>query len=160
MMTRRDRRRRLACWLGSLIALTIGLLYIRSAFHPGIAVYTPLGYVGVADGLLVAQHWPLPPPGRPRMPFSVGAFGFKEPRMRWWFEWVGTPAAGRVQIPLWALLLPATLGVVILRRRGRVRPGACRLCGYDLTGNVTGRCPECGVSACDGAESQCATPQP
>lgn len=26
----------------------------------------------------------------------------------------------------------------------RPRPGCCQGCGYDLTGNVSGRCPECG----------------
>ncbi len=29
-------------------------------------------------------------------------------------------------------------------RRRRTRPGTCSKCGYDLTGNVSGRCPECG----------------
>ena len=32
-----------------------------------------------------------------------------------------------------------------LRRRWR-REGRCLRCGYDLTGNVSGRCPECGES--------------
>lgn len=27
----------------------------------------------------------------------------------------------------------------------RPRPGCCQGCGYDLTGNVSGRCPECGA---------------
>lgn len=27
------------------------------------------------------------------------------------------------------------------------RPGLCRACGYDLTGNVSGVCPECGAAA-------------
>ncbi len=35
---------------------------------------------------------------------------------------------------------------VYLRRRMRHEPNQCRSCGYDLTGNVTGRCPECGES--------------
>lgn len=26
-----------------------------------------------------------------------------------------------------------------------VRPGACGACGYDLEGNVSGKCPECGA---------------
>ncbi|HRS26909.1 MAG: hypothetical protein KBH81_02265 [Phycisphaerae bacterium] len=30
------------------------------------------------------------------------------------------------------------------RRRRRVTPIACNNCGYDLTGNTSGRCPECG----------------
>jgi hypothetical protein len=26
----------------------------------------------------------------------------------------------------------------------RLKPGVCHHCGYDLTGNTSGRCPECG----------------
>ncbi len=29
--------------------------------------------------------------------------------------------------------------------RCRLPEGVCRTCGYDLTGNVSGRCPECGT---------------
>jgi hypothetical protein len=28
--------------------------------------------------------------------------------------------------------------------RRRIPPGHCRKCGYNLTGNVSGVCPECG----------------
>jgi hypothetical protein len=31
------------------------------------------------------------------------------------------------------------------RSRARVRRGRCRVCAYDLTGNVSGICPECGT---------------
>ena len=31
----------------------------------------------------------------------------------------------------------------------RVPPGHCRQCGYNLTGNVSGRCPECGAGTAD-----------
>lgn len=34
-------------------------------------------------------------------------------------------------------------GIMFLRRKGAPR-GHCRACGYDLTGNVSGICPECG----------------
>jgi hypothetical protein len=30
-------------------------------------------------------------------------------------------------------------------RRRRFAPGHCQACGYNLTGNVSGRCPECGT---------------
>ena len=33
----------------------------------------------------------------------------------------------------------------LLRRRYRRKHGLCRQCGYDLTGNVSGVCSECGV---------------
>lgn len=32
------------------------------------------------------------------------------------------------------------------RRRRRLAGGQCLICGYDLTGNVSGVCPECGRS--------------
>jgi hypothetical protein len=42
--------------------------------------------------------------------------------------------------PRWAAAARATA-----RRWRRGRPGACRVCGYNLTGNVSGVCPECGA---------------
>jgi hypothetical protein len=49
-----------------------------------------------------------------------------------------------ISIPLLLLLLvaPPTALFWWLDRR---RPGLCRECGYNLTGNVSGRCPECGT---------------
>jgi hypothetical protein len=55
-------------------------------------------------------------------------------------------------VPFWALTLmtgaiPALwIGRSTLRRFGRKSAGAnaCRQCGYDLTGNISGTCPECG----------------
>jgi hypothetical protein len=48
-------------------------------------------------------------------------------------------------LPITALLIvPTALHVLGARlRRGR---GGCATCGYDLTGNISGRCPECGTS--------------
>lgn len=34
-----------------------------------------------------------------------------------------------------------------LRRKHRKRTGRCQACGYDLTGNQSGTCPECGTRA-------------
>lgn len=56
------------------------------------------------------------------------------------------------RLPLWAsvLLFSAYPFVALigsrarLRHRRRVR-GLCVECGYDLTGNVSGKCPECGT---------------
>ena len=55
--------------------------------------------------------------------------------------------ARSLTIPLWipivALLSVAAL--LVYRDRTRRQPGHCRQCGYNLTGNTTGRCPECGT---------------
>jgi len=42
--------------------------------------------------------------------------------------------------------IPARLAYSIIRwRTVRIREGVCWRCGYDLTKNESGRCPECGV---------------
>ncbi|MFQ5807377.1 MAG: hypothetical protein ACE5I3_13095 [Phycisphaerae bacterium] len=35
-------------------------------------------------------------------------------------------------------------GAIVPRAKRRIPPGHCQKCGYDLTGNVSGKCPECG----------------
>lgn len=62
--------------------------------------------------------------------------------------------------PIYGLTLVPALGVIaalvnlyaILRRRNEPPPGACRSCGYSMTGNVSGVCPECGTQAVKNAE--------
>ena len=49
----------------------------------------------------------------------------------------------------------------VMRRRRVCTEGRCAQCGYDLTGNVSGRCPECGVAvslarSCDAERSRLA----
>ena len=44
-----------------------------------------------------------------------------------------------------AFLSASCLSLWLLRPRKRLRHGECPRCGYDLTGNTTGMCPECGA---------------
>jgi hypothetical protein len=64
---------------------------------------------------------------------------------RWVNEWL-------VIIPCWIPVLFLVLPTVILFYRDR-RPskGQCQACGYDLTGNESGTCPECGTSVGEAA---------
>lgn len=76
------------------------------------------------------------------------------------FAWYERRNAGvgaarvRAVAPLWsvgaATAAPpawAAMGLAArLRRRRRVRSGRCAGCRYDLTGNVSGVCPECGAT--------------
>jgi len=53
-------------------------------------------------------------------------------------------------IPLWIPFILAGILPFVLVRRSRARrarlAGRCRSCGYDLTGNTSGVCPECGTA--------------
>ena len=58
----------------------------------------------------------------------------------------------RIEAPFWlAAFLLSTYPLVVfvrgpMRRWHRSRSGLCLCCGYDLTGNVTGICSECGAT--------------
>lgn len=54
--------------------------------------------------------------------------------------------AGALHMPPWLVLFVFAAPTAFLWWCDRARPrrGYCR-CGYDLTGNISGRCPECGA---------------
>ena len=54
-------------------------------------------------------------------------------------------AGWAVLCPLWIPVSASVItGLVTSQRGARTPTHGCVSCGYDLTGNVTGRCPECG----------------
>ena len=59
----------------------------------------------------------------------------------------GLAIGGAVALMIGALhlLYGAPRGETLLR--GRRAKGLCVACGYDLTGNVSGVCPECGTGS-------------
>jgi hypothetical protein len=60
----------------------------------------------------------------------------------------GRSGVSRTAVGLWLPVVLATFFVVWAWRRDRGLPeGRCQNCGYDLTGNTSGTCPECGEAA-------------
>ena len=53
--------------------------------------------------------------------------------------WLAAIIAGGLMWLSW-LVVPR-----VIRRHLRLAEGLCISCGYDLTGNVSGMCPECGT---------------
>ncbi len=73
-------------------------------------------------------------------------FGFRLPlaHTRYWKN--GAFYSWAVQIPLWIPLLLSAIPTAWMwhHDRRRILPGHCSRCGYDLTGNTSGTCSECG----------------
>ena len=66
-----------------------------------------------------------------------------------------------VRIPLWILSVIAMVTVLVAWRPfiRWPRKGYCRACGYNLRGNLSGRCPECGRQVREFADRHAATEQ-
>ena len=157
---RRIRWRRVGKWAGAVIASLIFAAWSVSGWR---SVYWERGTssdattIGLGSGTLFgAVHWSSPEIfestgwlGRVRL-VSFRECGVAVPRWFWQFSFqrwpngaVGSPES--FAVPLWAPWLVMLLPTIWLWRLDRRRPpGVCRTCGYDLTGNATGVCPECG----------------
>lgn len=81
-------------------------------------------------------------------------FGFAAPSPNMRSAPMLAPDMGFLAFPLWVpLLLFATYPAIALirgplRRRARRRRNECVQCGYNMTGNESGVCPECGEAIC------------
>ena len=63
-----------------------------------------------------------------------------------------------ILFPLWAVagafcFLPTFAMVIAVKRRLRIRAGHCFVCSYNLAGNSSGVCPECGTPISRKAEA-------
>jgi hypothetical protein len=130
-------------------------------WSPGAGAYEFRVHGAFARAGVVGGYFAAYPPGRPRGVYELhhhvsrargsytertGALGFAVAR--------SSPGEGVVwregRVPCWFLLL--VFGAVPLLRASRAlaatrsrRRGHCAACGYNLTGNVSGVCPECGA---------------
>ena len=154
-MKRRSRLRRFGKWAGLVVCLVLAAayplasyqirwtsesrlhsLYINGAsiyylgFRPGVALFAgPKGGGWLVRRVAWGIHW-----WPPLSVFATG--GIRDARLRLWF-------------PLLLVAIPTAL---LWWRDRRPPPGHCQACGYDLTGNVSGVCPECGELVKQGGE--------
>ncbi|HEX4793630.1 MAG TPA: hypothetical protein VH370_07560 [Humisphaera sp.] len=126
-----------------------GVSYLRF-----VAVGSEFGKIGFARGYVwegaggdIHSGWnlrhdhPAPPRSRINTPlWSVCGFTYSP------FDIQSVVSVRLMEIPDWfvtmvAALPAAWLGYRALRRKN---PAGCPACGYNLTGNISGICPECG----------------
>ena len=154
-MPKPSRARRIPKWTGAGLSLLVVLAWILSIWCDAqyrATDHTILILSGGWIGAVVSSLATAPGNGITDSSLnwhSRPAFRFEGP----WntFHLSGGPSSGNsvegLGASLWFLLLLIALPTAWLwhRDRRRIRPGCCRRCGYNLTGNTSGVCSECGA---------------
>jgi hypothetical protein len=144
-MTRRARIRRVLKWMGMmacLAAVTLSALSSRYTFF----CYGSDTRVQILGGNVWIFY------DRPSGEFRAGAvalaagWSWRLPHLHRNLPAYTRGISPSILVPLWLVLLVTAVPTLWLwcRDLRRFPAGHCCKCGYDLTGNVSGRCPECG----------------
>ena len=141
-MRRRSRLLRFAKWGGGVLCALTLAVYIGSSRWM-VARYLQSGAgANVENGRLSVFWWN---PYRDGIPSYRWLFGRAQGSFFWRFSVVAMPGWYQIYVPLWAPLLALAVPTAFIWWLDRrIPPGHCP-CGYDLTGNVSGKCPECGA---------------
>lgn len=142
-MAKRNRSVDIAKWVGMLLCVALAVPGVISRWTQFGYECTAVAFYCDAGAFIVVVP---------------GAVAGADPPRGWWrdqanrepFFW---PEAGQIgpfriyTLPLWIPFAFFALVTLDLWRKSRRHPpGCCRKCGYDLTGNVSGKCPECGTA--------------
>ncbi len=131
------RLRTFTLWTGTLLCVLIAVAFVVSAWWR-VWVQFDTFYITIANGHVGIQRGVA---GWFEGPVKVEWF----PGMHRWNFWSFRQSLWR-HFPLYPVFAMVAVPTLLVWRFGRkpVKPGCCR-CGYDLTGNTSGVCPECGV---------------
>ncbi len=155
-MRRRSRTRRMLKWVGTgLSILTVAVAIVSSGRQ--LMWFGSNFIVGFQQARFeVFRHSPRHSRSAVISPhFSTQTLVPPGSHWLWRFEVRSfRPYGWIVDVPLWApfMVLVAATGMLWYFDRRRFPPDHCQYCGYDLTGNVSGRCPECGTVVNRGGE--------
>jgi len=158
-MAVRGRVWRVGKWAGVIVCLVLIAAWTVTAPIPGSRKLSagwsrPACFVGIVCGELHIGL-PRPPKSAEGLSISVGAHwpkGAVYDRAAWGLHWpsLSSPYPWNrwyLVIPIWIPLTFIAVLTALLGHRARrqIPTGHCWRCGYDLTKNESGVCPECGV---------------
>lgn len=156
------RRSRVRFFIGAVIAVWLISLFSHAAVRIGHLMLSVGG--GIVHTAYFYDANDLP--AWMNDGWDAGLIRANELKIGWWLRQVlaasfRLPGYRRnsigqvVTIPLWtvaALLVPMYLWRTNRLRRRFARVGHCPKCGYDLTGNESGVCPECGRATAESVD--------
>ena len=152
-MNRRSRIRFVAKWTGFATLVGLACVWCSSAF--ALLSYRSNDYdVIVCGGTISFSRRAVPfshlrGPSKKRFMLTKGRYPLDwTPRIeREYLDCFRSIKSNIVYIPLWIPFLAVAIPTTFLFWRDRRhRFGCCQHCGYNLTGNTSGNCPECGTN--------------
>jgi hypothetical protein len=155
-MARLRRRWRILKWAGLVLSLLIAMAWAVSIQEwRWYGLYTchiaNRGHLSFCldQGCLCLSYWNgavFSFKEEPFLSYERFADELRPTRLPFWKGWFHQDKYWSAYLPLWMPLLIVAIPTTWLWWRDRrcIPSGHCRKCGYDLTGNVSGVCPECG----------------
>ena len=158
-MPKRSRRRRILKWTGVWVCVLILIVWTASLqryFEYVPPQWPPRASIELYDGCILVRVWTTD--FAKDVPFRLqfyrkGSYSHYAVSRRYGFRLPTSMTSQRrgytrIVFPLWMPLVVASVPTAFLfwRDRRRIPPGHCQRCGYNLTGNVSGKCSECGES--------------
>lgn len=144
-MTRLGRKGRILKWAGLFVSMLIVVAWAISLHGQYECAYIfsdhSIYVASIHDGCL--SLW------TDYVVSSVGGFLFDYvPSTRMVIRWAPEYESSYLLLPLWIPFLVISVPTAYLWYcdRRRIPPHCCQQCGYDLTGNTSGICPECGYN--------------
>lgn len=139
-----SRARRWVKWGGLIMLLPVAVALVISCNTE----WHHLGenrYLALADGRLYCTLW------HDNSPLKMGqltAISSLIARLETVSRWSPSIVSGVAIVPLWIPFLFVAIPTAFLfwLDRRRIPLGHCQRCRYDLTGNTSGVCPECGTA--------------
>ncbi len=143
-MAARGRVWRVGKWAGVIVCLLlVGLFFVSRRLEVRYTNYAQGFWLCLVPGAVSYAWQP------PMAADSYWRFDECDPEIEadWWPSAARRNSHGHVMVPIWMFFVMFAIPTGVLwygdRRGGSI--GRCKRCGYDLTMNVSGQCPECGV---------------
>ncbi len=138
---------RLGKWVGLGLSTTVAVGWVAAVFL-FVCVSTSHGNICFSDGCVELAS------KGGRGPFGICAWFNQQRDVRLlpgYEHWDYFDYTKHLYVPMWCILLAVAIPTLVLwrvdRRQLHGRCRRCWRCGYNLTGNTSGVCPECGEPA-------------
>ena len=133
---------RITKWIGLVFCIMVVVVWFLSHARPYRAVLWDRYHIDLEAGVITSM--------------TLEKERWYDATTRLYYGTIRSNTNSWIRIPCWAVFMCVAFPTALLfwRDRRRIPDGHCQKCGYNLKGNVSGLCPECGTIVCLTKEAQ------